>query len=268
MTVVSTFIQQRLLRLIVASATAVAIVIALIVGIRVFSSGESQAFALPFEPGQVVHRVVEYETVDPTTGQAELRRERSWILVSDDRTVSKARFQMMDRRGAIIQDGYVDSDGSVAGTYFGPGQPLEGQTLVRQADDAIPAIMWTDDAIERTLLDNGFIEIGSSTIAGHEAQVYERIASFEFTGGKPEEGVTIDDFPYFGQFVGEAEVVHRVYVGIDPKGVDLGEEAFYRDSRANEFLSFARRVTTLEAMDKSAAPVGIFEWPHFSQPTD
>ncbi|HXF52266.1 MAG TPA: hypothetical protein VNM43_11350 [Dehalococcoidia bacterium] len=229
----------------------------LVVGAAVFVAAtglvsfESQT-AAGFAPGQVIHRALEYSTVSPETGELEVKREEEWTLVGQNDTVSKLRVFLRDSEGRLLQDGFIDGARMQISTHFAS----DDRTVTRPAPQAPPVLMWTESKIQTQLLNEGFALRGEATVAGQAAKLYERVSAFS-----PAPGESIDEYALFRQFVGPTNVVQRVYVGTQPFGLDMGEEAFYRDSKGTIYPAFSRRVTLFELVDQADAPAGVFDWP-------
>ncbi len=233
---------------------------AAIYGATRLTPDESQAFVAPFEPGQVIHNVVAYRTALLETGATEAKTEEYWTLVGNNNTVDKMRVLLRDSSGEVLQDGFVDSQTSRVGTYFTPGQPFGGLTLAQDQPRAPSVIAWNPETINGELLANGFVQKGEIAVAGRRATEYERVSPFEFNPADP--GESIADYPYLNQFAGATEIIQRVFVSVNPKGLDLGEESFYRDSKGREYLAGERKVTLFEVVDLGDVPPGTFDWPH------
>lgn len=200
----------------VAAGGLVAVVV-VFVNVARFGPDKSEASGTPFGPGQVIHNVVEYSSASLETGVLEVRTEESWTLVGDNNTVSKLRVLLRDSEGNVLQDGFIDVGRSLVGTYFAPNGQSGGFTVTREQPRPPSVLMWT----EGQLAAEGFVRTGLTLVAGRQAAIYERVSPFAFDPGSPDE--SIDDYPYLKQFVGPTEIVQRVYVGVSPFGLDLGE---------------------------------------------
>lgn len=251
---------KRFATLGVCAAATVGAAVAVLLVLGEFTAHESQAIVSPFNPGQVLYGVTEYAITDVKTGQVDVKTEESWTLIGPSGAISKMRVFLKDSAGKTLQDGYTDSQAGQVGTFFSPGQPLGGTTLRGEQSRDISAIAWNPAAIEELLLAKGFSRAEKSVVAGQPAEAYERSIPFVFDGGG--EDVTLSDFPFLAQFAGPTKIVSRVFVGVDPPGLDLGEETIYRDSNGAEYMSLARRVVAFEVIDQAAVPPAIFDWPY------
>lgn len=228
---------------------------AVVLAVMSLTSSKSQAFA-GFVRGQVIHSEIEYSTVSPETAGLDMKREEYWTLVGDNNTVSKLRVFLRDSTGRLLQDGFIDGDGTQVSTHF----VSDGRTVSRRVPEAPSLLMWTQSEVQEKLLNQGFSLVGQTVIAGWPAEIYERVSPFALAPGE-----SVDQYSLFRDFEGPTQSVQRVYIGTRPYGLDLGEEGFYRDSTGKTHLSFSRHVTTLEIVDQADAPAGVFDWARTGQ---
>jgi hypothetical protein len=108
--------------------------------------------------------------------------------------------------------------------------------------------MWTESEVQSQLIDKGFMLKGQTTVVGLEAHVYEKVTAIE---GHPGDALA-----------GQYETIQRVLIGESPFGLDLGEEAFNRDSEGTVYPIHSRIYKLLEVVDASAVPTDAFVYPY------
>ena len=210
------------------------------------SGAESEA---TFSEGTVIRSsfvigrgVTENGTPDEVTTE-------SWLKVGPQGEEESLRETVRNASDSVLQDAIRRRVDSKSETYLAD----IGETVTSARPESVRAVMWSEDSVANELLRNGFELTGQTQLAGLTANVFEQATDIE--GELPEallQAAGIDP-----QLV--AGVVRRVYIGADPFGTDLGEEAGYVLSDGAEFTPYYRRITAWEIVN-SEVPAGLFEW--------
>lgn len=215
---------------------------AVVVGVN--SVRAAQPGAQPFGAGTVVESSF-------LIGRGPLDEEITanyWVLVGQDREEEALRARLITRTGTVLQEGLRRRGDGYGVTHFAQ----TGDVVRTRRPPRASAAMWSPDSIRRELSDNGYELVESAPQAGLATLAYERRAPL--LGSPPAElfaagGIGLDDV------VG---TVRRVFIGNDPFGIDLGEEAGYVLSDGSEFIPYYRHITQWEILDR--APAGVFDW--------
>lgn len=171
-----------------------------------------------------------------------------WALVGQGGEEEALRARLVSLDGAVLQDGVRRRADGYGATYHAD----TGEVVRTPRSPNSPVLMWTPDSVKRGLLDGGYELVESTARAGVPTLAYEKRSPA--TGRPPFEllevaGISSDDI---------VATVRRVFVGSEPFGVDLGEEAGYVLSDGTEFIPYYRRIATWEVLD--GAPAGVFDW--------
>lgn len=172
-----------------------------------------------------------------------------WLRVGPQGQEESLRATLKDSEGAVLQDGIRHRSDGISETYFYDSD----EVVQTQRPQSVDAVMWSEDSIANELLRNGFALIGETQIAGLTANIFEQTTDIQNeTSSELFLAAGIDP-----KLVTHA--VRRVYIGADPFGVDLGEEAGYVLSDGSEFIPYYRRITTWQIVNSDVS-AGLFEW--------
>ncbi len=173
----------------------------------------------------------------------------NWLKVGAGDDEDSLRATVTDSAGTVLQDGIRSKESGESETFVRD----TGEVLRAARPSEISALMWSESSIANALLKEGFELVEEIQVVGIQASVFEQRAGL--VGEMPEElfqTAGLDQAAATG-------IVRRVFVGTDPFGVDLGEEAGYLLSDGTEFIPYYRRITTWEVVN-SEASARVFEW--------
>jgi hypothetical protein len=166
----------------------------------------------------------------------------------------------------LDQEGFGDGErGLTANVQFVAGRspaaaadPRNPQELITTLPRprSLPAVMWTASSVRQQLEAAGFRSAGDVTVAGLAGTRYEKREPFVYQATPG-----IDPRSEYPAPVDQLRTaVRRAFVGRNPFGTDLGEEAGYEDHAGRFYPALYRRLTLYEVLDQ--APADVFVWPH------
>lgn len=233
-----------------ALVVAIGIASVAVLGMNVAAARSSaESASSPLSEGTVIHSSFVIGRGVATDGTPDEITTESWLKVGPQGEEESLRATVKDAAGTVLQDAIRRRADSVSETHFAD----RGKTVRSTRPQSVRAVMWSEESIADELLRNGFELVGQAQLIGLTANVFEQTTDIK--GELPEALLQASGIDL--QLV--ARVVRRVYIGADPFGTDLGEEAGYVLSDGSEFTPYYRRITAWEVVD-SDVPAGVFEW--------
>ena len=164
--------------------------------------------------------------------------EESWKLVGPGDNTQKARVFLRDETGRLLQEGFTDAESKTTVNR----QAGVDHRIDRPAQQSV--FMWTTEELQDELLNAGFVLAKQTSIAGLNANVYEKTI---LASGCP-------------MLPSATHVVQDAYISVDPSGLDLGEQAVCSNDDGESTLLSARILRTIEVLEASSVPEGVFNW--------
>ncbi|HEV2124858.1 MAG TPA: hypothetical protein VGW38_19085 [Chloroflexota bacterium] len=206
------------------------------------------------EPGHVLHIV--FATY--SSGTPEEVRTEHWKLIGEDRTIVHTRARSYDAAGRLETDSFgVTAERKAYHVYHDVNHGPQPRRFENQLGPRAPEpVMWTNASLQQ-LLSHGFRASGRVVVAGIAGTVYERRKPISQAAPTAQEQAVVPVPPSALR-----AFVHRVYVGHEPFGLDLGEEAGYEDLHGQLHPVFYRKLVLHEMLPASEVPPDAFDWPY------
>jgi len=203
------------------------------------TGGRASGF-ISWMPGQVIHTVMDLrgQGLDGRAESTTTNNEESWKLVGPGDNTQKARVFLRDETGRLLQEGFTDAESKTTVNR----QAGVDHRIDRPAQQSV--FMWTTEELQDELLNAGFVLAKQTSIAGLNANVYEKTI---LASGCP-------------MLPSATHVVQDAYISVDPSGLDLGEQAVCSNDDGESTLLSARILRTIEVLEASSVPEGVFNW--------